>query len=79
MRDLDRSSAQAALAYGIIDAARALGIGRSSIYRLIAGGQLEARALGGRTVIPAASLHAFVASLPPASIRPAKGGSAYAA
>lgn len=59
------------LAYGIVDAARNLGIGRSSIYRLIADGKLEARALGGRTVIPAASLHAFLASLPPASIRTA--------
>lgn len=79
MRDLDFSSAQAALTYGVIDAARMLGIGRSSIYRLIADGKLDARALGGRTVIPAASLQAFVASLPPAPIRPAKGTTARAA
>ncbi len=79
MHDLDHSSTQAALAYGVIGAARALGIGRSSIYRLISEGKLEARALGGRTVIPAASLQAFVASLPPAPIRPAKGSTARAA
>lgn len=79
MPTLETSLSHTALTYGLIDAARALGIGRSSIYRLIAGGQLEARALGGRTVIPAASLHAFVASLPPAPIRPLKGATARAA
>lgn len=70
MNDSSQSLPSHPLAYGIIDAARNLGIGRSSIYRLIADGKLEARALGGRTVIPASSLHAFLASLPPASIRP---------
>jgi excisionase family DNA binding protein len=79
MHDLHNSPTKAALAYGIADAARALGIGRSSLYRLIAGGQLEARALGGRTVVPAASLHAFLAALPPAPIRPAKQKPAIAA
>jgi excisionase family DNA binding protein len=72
MRDFDFSTAQAALAYGVNDAARVLGIGRTTVYRLIAEGQIEARALGGRTVIPAESLHAFVASLPPAPIRSAR-------
>lgn len=79
MPNLESPSTHVALTYGLIDAARALGIGRSSIYRLIADGKLEARALGGRTVIPAASLQAFVASLPPAPIRPAKGTTARAA
>ena len=63
----------APLLYGVMDAARALGVGRSTIYRLIADGQLEARALGGRPMIPATRLHAFVAGLPPARINVSPG------
>lgn len=59
----------ALLAYGIADACRALGIGRTRLYALIAEGKIEARACGGRTLIPADSLRAFVANLPPAAIR----------
>ncbi len=69
MADASFPLPQPTLTYGVVDAARALGIGRSSIYRLIADGKLEARALGGRTVIPAKSMHAFVASLPSAPIK----------
>lgn len=56
------------LAYGIPDACTALGIGRTRLYALIAEGRIEARACGGRTLIPADSLRAFLASLPPAPI-----------
>ena len=59
----------ALLAYGIPDACRALGIGRTRLYALIAEGRIEARACGGRTLIPADSLRAFLANLPPAAIR----------
>ena len=58
------------LAFTVPDACKALGIGRTNLYRLIGEGQLQARALGGRTVIPAESLRAFMAGLPPAAIRP---------
>ena len=54
------------LAYGIAEACAALGIGRTRLYALIAEGRIEARACGGRTLIPADSLRAFLASLPPA-------------
>ena len=57
------------LAYGIPDACRALGIGRTRLYALIGEGKIEARQCGGRTLIPADSLRAFVANLPPAPIR----------
>lgn len=57
------------LAYSIPDACNALSIGRTRLYALIAEGQLEARQCGGRTLIPAESLRAFVAALPPAPIR----------
>ena len=53
----------------IRDACSAVGIGRSTLYGLINAGKLEARALGGRTVIPAASLEQLIASLPTAPIR----------
>jgi len=57
------------MALSIRDACAAVGIGRSTLYGLINSGQLEARALGGRTVIPAESLERLVASLPAAPIR----------
>jgi excisionase family DNA binding protein len=57
------------LAFTIQDACRALGIGKTNLYRLIAQRKIEARALGGRTVIPADSLRAFVATLPKAPIK----------
>ena len=65
----DYTALQAALAYGIQDACRVLGIGRTRLYALIAEGKIEARACGGRTLIPAKSLRAFLASLPSAPIR----------
>ena len=57
------------ISMSIRDACSAVGIGRSTLYGLINAGKLEARALGGRTVIPAASLEQLIANLPPAPIR----------
>lgn len=57
------------ISMSIRDACSAVGIGRSTLYGLINSGKLEARALGGRTVIPAESLERLVASLPAAPIR----------
>jgi excisionase family DNA binding protein len=57
------------LAFSVRDACAAIGIGRTKLYALIGDGKLEARALGGRTVIPAASLEQLIANLPPAPIR----------
>jgi excisionase family DNA binding protein len=42
---------------------------RATAYRLIGAGRLEARKLGRKTVIPVESLQAYLASLPPATIR----------
>lgn len=63
------TSEKPVLAYPINDACKAIGCGRTKLYGLISEGKLIALALGGRTIIPAASLHALVASLPPAPIR----------
>lgn len=48
------------LAYSIADAVRVTSIGRTRIYGLIAEGSLEARRIGGRTIIPAASLRRLI-------------------
>ncbi len=47
----------------IIDAARALGVGRSKLYELINAGQLETVKLGTRTLVRVASIRAFSDSL----------------
>jgi excisionase family DNA binding protein len=60
------------LALTIRDACAAIGCGRTKLYELINDGELDARALGGRTVIPAASLHKLIANLPPAPIKGVK-------
>lgn len=57
------------IAHTIADASRVSGIGRTSLYELIGAGKIEARKAGNRTLIPAESLRAYIASLPPADIR----------
>jgi excisionase family DNA binding protein len=54
------------LAYGVVEAARVAGIGRSTIYEMLASGDLTAVKLGRRTLIPADELRRFIAALPPA-------------
>ena len=49
------------LAYSIKEACRSSSLGRSTIYAHIASGKLLARRIGGRTLIPAESLHALIA------------------
>lgn len=48
------------LAYSIADACAALSLGKTTVYALIGEGKLRTRKVGGRTLIPAASLHAFI-------------------
>jgi excisionase family DNA binding protein len=54
------SAISSRLAYGIDDAAAALGLSRSRIYELIAAGEIAACKVGKRTIIPAAELTAFL-------------------
>ena len=49
------------IAYSIKEACKASSLGRTTIYAHIAAGRLLARRIGGRTIIPAESLHAFIA------------------
>ena len=48
------------LAYSINDTAKALSLGRTSIYAMIADGRLEALKLGRRTLIKADSIRRVV-------------------
>lgn len=48
------------LAYGINETAHVLGVGRTSVYAMIADGRLEAFKLGRRTLIKAASIKRLV-------------------
>lgn len=48
------------LAYSIADACRVSSIGRTRLYSLIKEGKLDARKVGKRTLIPAASLRALI-------------------
>lgn len=56
------------LAYTVDDACSALGIGRTRLYEIMP--ELDVRRLGGRTLITADSLRAYVAGLPKAEMRP---------
>ena len=48
------------IAYSIKEACAASSLGRTTIYSHIAAGRLQVTRIGGRTVIPAESLHALV-------------------
>lgn len=48
----------------INDAARMLGIGRSTLYLILKDGQLPARKLGKRTLILRSDIESFVEALP---------------
>jgi len=48
------------LAYSIREACLASSLGRTTIYNHIAAGRLKAVRVGGRTLIPANSLHALL-------------------
>ncbi len=54
------------LAYTISAASRASGLGRTTLFTMIASGRLEARKAGRRTLILAESLRGLLAGLPPA-------------
>jgi excisionase family DNA binding protein len=58
------TNAEEPLAYRVDDAKRVLGIGRTSVYKLISNGQLRAVKVAGRTVIDAASARSLIANAP---------------
>jgi excisionase family DNA binding protein len=46
------------------------GLSRSGLYRLAGEGRIRMVKIGSRTLVDAASVRAFLATLPPAQIRP---------
>lgn len=54
------------LAYRVTDAARALGIGKTSLYALFNSGALTPIRIGGRTLVPADQLQRLVSEAQPA-------------
>lgn len=56
-----QNSEVAKLAYSIREASQATSLGKTRLYQLIRDGRLAARRIGGRTLIPAESLHALIA------------------
>lgn len=49
------------LGYSIREACQASSLGKTTLYSHIAAGRLRAVRIGGRTIIPAESLHALIA------------------
>ena len=58
-----------AISLTVADAAKACGIGRTTLYELIGAKRLDARKCGNRTLITGESLRKYIASLPVADIR----------
>ena len=54
------NAASEPLAYSVNEACRVSSLGRTRLYQLIGEGRLEARKIGKRTLIPAASLRALI-------------------
>lgn len=54
----------APLAYTVLDATKALRVGKTSIYELFKSGALLPVRIGGRTLIPAEQIHRLIAEAP---------------
>ncbi len=67
---VDSDRGPAPLAYTVPDACKAAGLGRTTLYELIAAGRVRAMKAGTRTLIEADSLRSYLASLP---LLPTKG------
>ena len=67
---VDVGRGPAPLAYTVQDACKAAGLGRTTLYELIAAGRVRAMKAGSRTLIEADSLRSYLASLP---LLPTKG------
>lgn len=52
------------LSYNVPEALAALGIGRTSLYKLAGEGKLDLRKVGGRTLVTAASLQRLIDEAP---------------
>jgi hypothetical protein len=58
-----------AITYTIADTTRVTGLPRTTIYKLLGGGELVGKKAGRRTLITSASIQGYLDSLPAAAIR----------
>ena len=72
MQDKDK------ICYSIIEAASALSIGRSTLFKLLQSGEIKSFKFGARTLITQAELERFVSSLPVANFSAEKSSEAVA-
>ncbi|MGB3271338.1 MAG: helix-turn-helix domain-containing protein [Xanthobacteraceae bacterium] len=63
MKNRDKDTA-APVAYSIDEACRATSLCRTSLYKLISDGKVQAKKIGGRTVIAADALHRLINEAP---------------
>lgn len=56
------------LSYSVTNAAKALDVSRSTVYNLIASGQIVALKMGTRTIVTAEELKRYLGTLPKAEI-----------
>lgn len=54
----------APISYGVADAAKAIGVSRAYMYRLLGEGKIAAKKIGARTIITTAELTRFVSVQP---------------
>lgn len=59
------------LGYSVAEACAALSLGKTTLYRHIAAGHVQAVRVGNRTIIPSSSLKALLAATGNGSTRPA--------
>ena len=64
LKSADPNNSVEPLAVTILEGCRIIGIRRSSIYREISAGRIRAVKAGKRTLLPMASLRAWLAALP---------------
>lgn len=57
------------MSYSPSDAAKVIGVSRSTLFNLLARGDLKARKLGTRTLITSAELERYLSELPAAEFR----------
>jgi excisionase family DNA binding protein len=62
------------LALGVAEAAKAAGVGRTTLFEAIRKGQIAAKKVGRRTIITTDELNAWLNSLPPRSTAVTRAG-----
>lgn len=54
------------IAYNVLEAAAAIGVGKTAVWEMLADGTIQAKKFRGRTLIPRSELERIIAEAPPA-------------